>query len=245
MLVGSAGNGLFLVLSEAAKSDYVASRPFRVNAGPVHSYCLCPGGRTRYCQVRDSDNSIASCPALVARRHCGCRWPCHDLTAADTSNDVWARRGSLPGSRCEAQARRAAAWQKPPPAAARRASLLLANTNRFNDDAQTHELPRAARTHAQCGKSASAAWDAARRRPAAGRDAPARVGLRIPSHEQRGDGHLLELRAVGVGVCGVGVCEVRVCGLVSWKLCPAGTCRSCGPVARCWRCRRRRAPRGP
>lgn len=47
MLVGSAGQGLFLVLSEAAQSDYVASRPFRVNAGPVHSYCLCPDGKTR------------------------------------------------------------------------------------------------------------------------------------------------------------------------------------------------------
>ena len=47
LLVGSAAQGLFLVLSEAAQSGYVASRPFRVNAGPVHSYCLCPGGKTR------------------------------------------------------------------------------------------------------------------------------------------------------------------------------------------------------
>ncbi len=47
LLVGSAGQGLFLVLSEAAHSDYIESRPFRVNAGPVHSYCLCPGGKTR------------------------------------------------------------------------------------------------------------------------------------------------------------------------------------------------------
>jgi hypothetical protein len=48
LLVGSAGQGLFLVLSEAARSDYIESRPFRVNAGPVHSYCLCPAGKTRW-----------------------------------------------------------------------------------------------------------------------------------------------------------------------------------------------------
>lgn len=48
LLVGSASQALFLVLSEAAACAYVPSRPFRVNAGPVHSYVLTPGGRTRY-----------------------------------------------------------------------------------------------------------------------------------------------------------------------------------------------------
>jgi 3-dehydroquinate synthase II len=48
VLTGSASGGLFLVASEAHDSGYVASRPFRVNAGAVHAYVLGPGGRTRY-----------------------------------------------------------------------------------------------------------------------------------------------------------------------------------------------------
>lgn len=35
MLVGSFARALFLVHSECAESRYIASRPFRVNAGPV------------------------------------------------------------------------------------------------------------------------------------------------------------------------------------------------------------------
>ena len=48
VLTGSAAGGLFLVASEARESGYVASRPFRVNAGAVHAYVLVPGGKTRY-----------------------------------------------------------------------------------------------------------------------------------------------------------------------------------------------------
>ncbi len=48
MLVGSQGSGLFLVHSETLESEYVASRPFRVNAGAVHAYILAPGMKTRY-----------------------------------------------------------------------------------------------------------------------------------------------------------------------------------------------------
>lgn len=48
MLIGSQSNGLFLVHSESVESEYVASRPFRVNAGPVHSYILVPGDKTKY-----------------------------------------------------------------------------------------------------------------------------------------------------------------------------------------------------
>ncbi|MDW5563110.1 MAG: 3-dehydroquinate synthase II [Methanomassiliicoccus sp.] len=48
MLVGSQSSCLFLVGSEAADSEYVASRPFRVNAGAVHSYVLMANGRTKY-----------------------------------------------------------------------------------------------------------------------------------------------------------------------------------------------------
>ncbi|CAL1392098.1 unnamed protein product [Linum trigynum] len=48
LLVGSFARGLFLVHSECLESNYIASRPFRVNAGPVHAYVCIPGGRTCY-----------------------------------------------------------------------------------------------------------------------------------------------------------------------------------------------------
>lgn len=48
LMVGSSSRATYLVLSEAAEVPYVPSRPFRVNAGPVHSYCLVPGGKTKY-----------------------------------------------------------------------------------------------------------------------------------------------------------------------------------------------------
>jgi 3-dehydroquinate synthase II len=48
MLVGSASNALFLVHSESIETEYVASRPFRVNAGAVHAYTLLPNGKTTY-----------------------------------------------------------------------------------------------------------------------------------------------------------------------------------------------------
>lgn len=48
MLLGSQSNGLFLVHSETLESEYVASRPFRVNAGAVHAYILTPRNKTKY-----------------------------------------------------------------------------------------------------------------------------------------------------------------------------------------------------
>ena len=48
MLIGNQSSGLFLIHSETLESEYAASRPFRVNAGPVHAYILMPDGSTRY-----------------------------------------------------------------------------------------------------------------------------------------------------------------------------------------------------
>ncbi len=48
MLIGSQSRGLFLVHSESVGSEYADARPFRVNAGPVHSYVLCPNDMTKY-----------------------------------------------------------------------------------------------------------------------------------------------------------------------------------------------------
>jgi len=48
ILVGNTASGFFLVHSESIDNPYVASRPFRVNAGAVHAYTLTPGGKTKY-----------------------------------------------------------------------------------------------------------------------------------------------------------------------------------------------------
>ena len=48
MLVGNTAAGFFLIHSESIDNPYVASRPFRVNAGAVHAYTLTPGGKTKY-----------------------------------------------------------------------------------------------------------------------------------------------------------------------------------------------------
>ncbi len=48
MLIGNASDAFFLVQSEAEDNPYVAARPFRVNAGPVHAYLLGLDGKTNY-----------------------------------------------------------------------------------------------------------------------------------------------------------------------------------------------------
>jgi len=48
LLVGSGSNGFFLVHGETIEGPYAAPRPFRVNAGAVHSYVLSSKLKTRY-----------------------------------------------------------------------------------------------------------------------------------------------------------------------------------------------------
>jgi 3-dehydroquinate synthase II len=48
MLVGNSSAGMFLVCAENVANPYVLPRPFRVNAGAVHSYCRVAGNRTAY-----------------------------------------------------------------------------------------------------------------------------------------------------------------------------------------------------
>ena len=48
ILVGCQSLGLFLIQAEVQVNPHVETRPFRVNAGPVSSYVLTPGNRTRY-----------------------------------------------------------------------------------------------------------------------------------------------------------------------------------------------------
>lgn len=74
MLVGSMSRGLFFVHAETADSPYVASRPFRVNAGAVHAYIRTPGGQTAYLaeltsgdEVQVSDTAGNTREAVVGR----------------------------------------------------------------------------------------------------------------------------------------------------------------------------------
>ncbi|MFJ7409716.1 3-dehydroquinate synthase II family protein [Streptomyces sp. NPDC098077] len=48
ILVGSHSKGMILCVSETHPLPYMPTRPFRVNAGAIHSYTLADEGRTRY-----------------------------------------------------------------------------------------------------------------------------------------------------------------------------------------------------
>lgn len=48
MLVGSKASFLFLIHNESLGSSFTEPRPFRVNAGAIHSYVLTPNGGTKY-----------------------------------------------------------------------------------------------------------------------------------------------------------------------------------------------------
>ncbi len=58
MLVGNSSAFLFLVQAETAENPYVSPRPFRVNAGPVHSYIRVPGGKTCYLSELEAGKSV-------------------------------------------------------------------------------------------------------------------------------------------------------------------------------------------
>jgi 3-dehydroquinate synthase II len=74
MLVGNSSQALFLVHSESVENPFVNTRPFRVNAGPVHAYILFANGETKYLsEVRSGDQVLVvnfegkSYPAIVGR----------------------------------------------------------------------------------------------------------------------------------------------------------------------------------
>jgi 3-dehydroquinate synthase II len=74
MLVGNASGGLFLVHAESLENPYVAPRPFRVNAGPVHAYIRVSAQKTKYLgelaagdEVLIVNHEGVSRPAVVGR----------------------------------------------------------------------------------------------------------------------------------------------------------------------------------
>jgi len=74
MLVGNSSQALFLVHSESVENPFVNTRPFRVNAGPVHAYVRIANGQTKYLsEVRSGDQVLVvnfegtTYPAIVGR----------------------------------------------------------------------------------------------------------------------------------------------------------------------------------
>lgn len=58
LLVGNTAQFFFLVHNENIESVFTAPRPFRVNAGAVHSYVMMPDGSTRYLSEISSGTRI-------------------------------------------------------------------------------------------------------------------------------------------------------------------------------------------
>jgi len=74
MLVGNSSQALFLIHSENVENPFVNTRPFRVNAGPVHAYIRMADGWTKYLsEIRTGDRVLIvnfegkSYPAVVGR----------------------------------------------------------------------------------------------------------------------------------------------------------------------------------
>ncbi len=64
MLIGNKASFFFLVHGETIPSQYIPTRPFRVNAGALHSYALGGGGKTNYLSEIESGQRV-----LVVDRH--------------------------------------------------------------------------------------------------------------------------------------------------------------------------------
>ena len=58
MLIGSSSSSLCLVHGEVIDSEFVPARPFRVNAGPPHSYILMADGKTKYLSELISGDNV-------------------------------------------------------------------------------------------------------------------------------------------------------------------------------------------
>jgi len=68
MLIGSMATFFFLVHSETIPTEYIPTRPFRVNAGALHSYILGVDGKTRYLSELRSGDKVQLVDKSGARR---------------------------------------------------------------------------------------------------------------------------------------------------------------------------------
>jgi 3-dehydroquinate synthase II len=71
ILVGCQSNGLFLVQAEVEENQFIASRPFRVNAGPISSYVLTAPDKTNYLSDLEAGH-----PVLIVDREGRTRQGC-------------------------------------------------------------------------------------------------------------------------------------------------------------------------
>ncbi|GHV53710.1 3-dehydroquinate synthase [Deltaproteobacteria bacterium] len=74
MLVGNSAAFTFLVNAETEHNEYVASRPFRINAGAVHAYAAMPGDKTAYLEELRAGREVlivnhegGTSPAVIGR----------------------------------------------------------------------------------------------------------------------------------------------------------------------------------
>ena len=58
MLIGSSASSMILVHGEVVESEFVPPRPFRVNAGPPHSYVMMANEKTKYISELKSGDEI-------------------------------------------------------------------------------------------------------------------------------------------------------------------------------------------
>ena len=58
MLVGNSSAFTFLVHAETENNEYVAARPFRINAGAVHAYTQLPHDKTTYLEELSSGDEV-------------------------------------------------------------------------------------------------------------------------------------------------------------------------------------------
>ncbi len=68
MLIGSMASFFFLVHSETVPTEYIPTRPFRVNAGALHSYILGVDGKTRYLSELQAGDRVQLVDKSGARR---------------------------------------------------------------------------------------------------------------------------------------------------------------------------------
>ncbi|MDA4117833.1 MAG: 3-dehydroquinate synthase II [Thaumarchaeota archaeon] len=68
MLIGSKASFFFLVHSETVPSEYIPTRPFRVNAGALHSYIFGADGKTRYLSELQAGDKVQLVDSKGGRR---------------------------------------------------------------------------------------------------------------------------------------------------------------------------------
>lgn len=86
LLVGSSSKLLCLVHGETYEGDFVPPRPFRVNAGPVHSYVLMADKSTKYLtELRAGDTVAVVSGAAGINTHVNCCIENHTCFCAGSS----------------------------------------------------------------------------------------------------------------------------------------------------------------